>query len=211
VATEVGLPGLYSLIATVGGYDALRILVNEKNPELEGKMFVDIAADQGITPFDAMVDLVTSAGAAIKVTQAAATEADVREIMKRPWTMIASDGSLTGFEDGRGHPRSRGTFPRVLGRYVRDWQVLTLEDAVRKMTFLPASYYRLQERGLIRKGYWADITVFDPATVIDHATWREPSLFSEGIIHVLMDGKSALENGKMTGGLHGQFLPASGR
>jgi N-acyl-D-amino-acid deacylase len=79
------------------------------------------------------------------------------------------------------------------------------------MTYLPASYYRLPDRGLIREGYWADITVFDPETVIDRSTWREPSLYSEGIIHVLMDGKLALENGAMTGGLHGQFVSAAGR
>ncbi len=211
VATEEGLPGVYSVIVAAGSYDALRILVSEKHPELEGKMIVDVAAEKGVTPFEVMVDLVTEDGPATKVTLAAATETDVREIMKWPWTMIASDGSLTGFEDGRGHPRSRGTFPRVLGRYVRDWKVLTLEDAVRKMTFLSASYYRLADRGLIREGFWADITVFDPATVIDHATWHEPSLFSEGIIHVLMDGEPVLESGEMTGALHGRFLPASGR
>ena len=156
-----------------------------------------------------MADLVTEEGAATKVSLAASIESDVREIMQRPWAMIASDGSIAGLEDGRGHPRSRGTFPRVLGRYVREWGVLTLEDAIRKMTGLPADYYRFAERGLLREGYWADITVFDPETVIDRSTWREPSLFSEGIVHVLVEGEPALENAEMKGTLHGRYLRAS--
>jgi N-acyl-D-aspartate/D-glutamate deacylase len=206
-ATEDGIPGVYSVIAVVGGYDALRILVSDSHPEWQGKMFVDVADEQELSPFELMVDLVREEGAVTKVTLAAATEDDVREILKRPWTMIASDGSLTGFEDGRGHPRSRGTFPRVLGRYVRELGVITLEDAVRKMTSLPAAYYRLGRRGLLREGNWADITVFDPETVIDRSTWREPSLYSEGIIHVLVEGVPVLENGRMTGALPGRFMP----
>lgn len=208
VATEVGVPGVYSAIATAAeGYDALRIVVSDKFPELEGKMLVDIAEERGVAPFQVMVDLLNAEGAATKLTLAAAIEDEVREIMQRPWAMIASDGSITGFEHGRGHPRSRGTFPRVLGRYVRDWGVLTLEDAIRKMTWLPASYYRFANRGLLREGFWADITIFDPETVTDRSTWREPSLFSEGIVHVLVNGKPVLTDGQMTGALPGQFLP----
>ena len=210
VATEEGVPGVYSVIATAAeGYDALRIVASDRNPALEDRMIIDIAAERGVSPFELMVDLVTEEGAAIKVSLAASVESDVREIMRRPWAMIASDGSITGLEDGRGHPRSRGTFPRVLGRYVREWGVLTLEDAIRKMTGLPADYYRFAERGLLREGYWADITVFDPETVIDRSTWREPSLFSEGIVHVLVEGEPALENGAMTGALDGRYVRAS--
>ena len=207
IATEVGVPGLFSIVANAAeGYDTVRIVASERYPELEGRMLVDIAAERGVLPFDALVDLVTEEGATTKVTLSAATEEDVREIMKRPWAMIASDGSITGLEDGRGHPRSRGTFPRVLGRYVREWNVLTLEDAIRKMTHLPADYYHLAERGLIREGYGADITIFDPDTVIDRATWREPSKYSEGIVHVLVDGVSVLRDRQMTGALPGKFL-----
>jgi N-acyl-D-aspartate/D-glutamate deacylase len=211
VATEQPPPGVFSAVGSVGGYDALRILVSEKQPQLEGRLLVDIAAERKISPFELMADLVTEEGERIKVTPAAATEDDVREIMQRPWTMIASDGNLTGLEDGRGHPRSRGTFPRVLGRYVREWKVLTLEDAIRKMTSLPAGYYRLGQRGLIREGYWADLTVFDPETVIDRSTWRAPERYSEGIIHVLMEGEPVLENGRMTGAFRGRFLPRADR
>ena len=208
IATEVGIPGVYSVIATSAeGYDTLRIVASEKFPELEAKMLVDIADSRGQLPFQVMVDLLNGEGSATKVTLAAAVEDDVREILQRPWTMIASDGFITGFENGRGHPRSRGTFPRVLGRYVREWGVLTLEDAVRKMTWLPASYYRFADRGLLREGFWADITIFDPDTVIDRSTWREPALFSEGIIHVLVNGEAVLADGRMTGALPGRFLP----
>lgn len=208
VATEVGVPGVYSAIATAAeGYDALRIVVSDKFPELEGKMLIDIAEERGVPPFQVMVDLLNAEGAVTKVSLAAAIEDEVREIMRRPWAMIASDGSITGFEHGRGHPRSRGTFPRVLGRYVREWNVVTLEDAIYKMTWLPASYYRIAERGLLREGFRADITVFDPDTVIDRSTWREPTLFSEGIVHVLVDGTPALKDGQMTGALAGTFVP----
>ncbi|MEJ8569263.1 amidohydrolase family protein [Wenzhouxiangellaceae bacterium CH-27] len=208
VATEVGIPGVYSVIAFAAeGYDTLRIVASEPFPELEGQMILDIAARRGQPPFDVMADLLFAAGPEIKVTLAAAVEDDIREILRRPWTMIASDGSNTGFDNGRGHPRSRGTFPRVLGRYVREWGVLTLEDAIRKMTWLPASYYRFAERGLLREGFRADITVFDPDTVIDRSTWQEPARYSEGVIHVLVNGEPVLSDGHMTGALPGEFLP----
>ncbi len=206
-ATEKGLPGVFSWVVAAGGkYDSFRIVASEKHPELMGKMIVDIADEREVSPFQLLVDLVAAGGAMTKITLAACSEEDVRHIMRRSWTMIASDGSITGLDHGQGHPRSRGTFPRVLGRYVREWKILTLEDAVRKMTSLPAAYYRLADRGFIREGYRADVTVFDPDTVIDRSTWSEPGLFSEGIVHVLLNGELALENGEMTGGCHGQLL-----
>ena len=120
--------------------------------------------------------------------------------------MVASDGAVQGFEDGGGHPRSRGTFPRVLGRYVREWNVLSLEDAIAKMTSKPAAFLELSDRGVLEEGRIADVTVFDPATIIDNATWKEPALFSTGVIHVLVNGELALENGEMTGEAHGQLV-----
>ena len=92
---------------------------------------------------------------------------------------------------------------------MREWGVLTLEDAVRKMTSLPANYLRLADRGVIDEGLVADITIFDPANVIDRSTWAQPSLFSEGIVHVLVNGGFALRDGEMTGETHGRFLPLS--
>jgi N-acyl-D-aspartate/D-glutamate deacylase len=208
-ATEHGLPGVYSWVQTVG-YDSFRIVVSDKYPGYIGMLVTEIAAQEGTDPFSVVAKLVIEEGSKTKITLGACSEDDVRDIMTRPWTMIASDGTITGFEDGGGHPRSRGTFTRVLGRYVREWNVLSLEEAVKKMTSMSAAFLQIPDRGILREGNWADITVFDPETVIDRATWKEPALFSEGIVHVLVNGRLALENGDMTGETNGAFLSFSG-
>jgi N-acyl-D-aspartate/D-glutamate deacylase len=204
-ATEEGLPGVYSWVQTVG-YDSFRIVVSDAHPEYVGKLVTEAAVEEGVDPFSLVAKLVTEEGSTAKITLGACSEDDVRDIMTRPWTMIASDGTITGFEEGGGHPRSRGTFTRVLGRYVREWKVLRLEEAVKKMTSMPAAFLQLPDRGILRESYHADITVFDPETVIDRSTWREPALFSEGIMHVLVNGRLALENGEMTGETAGTLL-----
>jgi N-acyl-D-aspartate/D-glutamate deacylase len=209
-ATEEGLPGVYSWVQTVG-YDSFRIVVSDKHPEYVGMLVTEAAAQEGVDPFSLVARLVIEERSAVKITLGACSEDDVRDIMTRPWTMIASDGGITGFEEGGGHPRSRGTFTRVLGRYVREWNVLSLEEAVKKMTSMSAAFLKLPDRGILRENYWADITVFNPETVIDRSTWKEPALFSEGIVHVLVNGRLALENGKMTGETSGAFLRFSGK
>jgi N-acyl-D-aspartate/D-glutamate deacylase len=208
-ATEEGLPGVYSWVQTVG-YDSFRIVVSDKHPEYVGMLVTEAAAQEGVDPFSLVAKLVIEEGSEVKITLGACSEDDVRDIMTRPWTIIGSGGGITGFGDGGGHPRSRGTLTRVLGRYVREWNVLSLEEAVKKMTSMSAAFLRLPDRGILRENYWADMTVFDPDTVIDRSTWKEPALFSEGIVHVLVDGRLALENGKMTGETNGAFLRFSG-
>ena len=204
-ATEHGLPGVYSWVETVG-YDSFRIVVSESSPEYIGKLVSEAADEAGVDPFSLVVSLVLEEGPTAKITLGACSEDDVRDILTRPWTMVASDGAVTGFEDQGGHPRSRGTFPRVLGRYVREWNVLTLEEAVEKMTSKPAAFLGLRDRGTLAEGNVADITVFDPATIIDNSTWKEPSLLSTGVVHVLVNGQFALEDGAMTGETHGVFV-----
>ena len=203
--TENPPTGLYSWVDAVG-YGSFRIVVTDR-AEYRDRMVVDVAAELGLEPFDVIADLIVEEGGLPKITLGAIQEEDVRILMKQPWVMVASDGSITGFEAGQGHPRYRGTFPRVLGRYVREWGVLELEDAVRKMTSLPAEYLRLADRGLVQLGNAADLTVFDPDSIIDRSTWAEPSLFSEGVVHVLVNGGFALRDGEMTGETHGVFLP----
>ncbi len=203
-STETPPDGVYSWVDTVG-YVSFRIVVTQREDWLE-RMVTDVAESEGISPFDVLAQLVELDGPRAKVTLGAIQEEDVRLVMQQRWAMIASDGALTGFEGGGGHPRHRGTFPRVLGRYVREWQVLTLEDAVRKMTSLPADYLQLEDRGRLAEGQWADITVFDAATIIDHATWEEPSLYSEGVVHVLLEGNFALRDEELTGELLGRDL-----
>jgi N-acyl-D-aspartate/D-glutamate deacylase len=134
-------------------------------------------------------------------------EGDVRRIMQHPQTMIASDGRLTRPGDGVPHPRAYGTFPRVLGEYVREQQVLTLETAVHKMTGLPAARMGLTgQRGCLAVGCFADIAIFDAATVGSSATFTEPHRYAEGIPFVLVNGVLVVERGEFTASRPGRAL-----
>jgi dihydroorotase/N-acyl-D-amino-acid deacylase len=140
-------------------------------------------------------------------------EADVRRIMQHPQTMIASDGRLSRPGDGHPHPRAYGTFPRVLGHYVREERVLTLEQAVHKMTGMPAARLGLDGRGTLVPGAFADIVVFDPATVSDRATFAAPHQYPVGIDYVMVNGTLAVDGGRYTDVRAGRVLrrPARGR
>jgi N-acyl-D-amino-acid deacylase len=133
-------------------------------------------------------------------------ENDVRRIMRHPQTMIASDGRLIFPDEGQPHPRAYGTFPRVLGRYVRDAQVLTLEIAVRKMTTMPADRLGIRDRGRIAEGCYADLVVFNPATIIDRATYQTPHQYPAGVDYVVVNGAITVENGHMTRMRAGRLL-----
>jgi dihydroorotase/N-acyl-D-amino-acid deacylase len=122
-------------------------------------------------------------------------EGDVESIMRHPMTAIASDGRLVQPGEGQPHPRWYGTFPRVLGEYVRERGVLTLEDAVRKMTSLPADHMGMSERGVLSEGMIADIVVFDPETVVDRSTFQDPHQYPEGIDFVIINGIVAVDDG----------------
>jgi N-acyl-D-aspartate/D-glutamate deacylase len=140
----------------------------------------------------------------------AISEDDVERIMRFPFTMIASDGGVQVFGEAAPHPRSYGTFARVLGVYVRERHVLTLEDAVRRMSSLPATRLKLFDRGLIRPGMKADIAVFDAGTIIDKSQFEKPHQYAEGVRHVLVNGKAVMADGKMTGELSGAVLRGPG-
>src|SRR5262249_10050325 len=139
----------------------------------------------------------------------AISEDDIVRILKHPATMIASDGEVTVFGLANPHPRSYGTFARVLGVYVREKRGLTLEDAIRKMPASPAARLRLTDRGVLRPGMKADIAVFDPATVRDTATFEKPHSYAEGFSVVMVNGKVAFENGAMTSERPGLVLRAA--
>ena len=123
-------------------------------------------------------------------------DADVERIMKHPQTMIASDGRLAKPGDGHPHPRWYGTFPRVLGVYVRDKKILPLEVAIQKMTMMPADRLGLQDRGRIKENTFADVVIFNPATVKDKATFQEPHQYPEGIDYVFVNGQLAVDDGE---------------
>ncbi|MEW2921783.1 D-aminoacylase [Muricauda sp. ANG21] len=192
---------VFNILNDRGGSDLDRIQFAkvEWQPELEGKTLKYWAEQKGLEPtVENGADLVIEAqlnGGASCVFHAMAEE-DVTRIMQHPQTMIGSDGRLV--EPGMGHPHPRwyGTFPRVLGHYVRERKTLELTEAIRKMTLLPAQSLNLRDRGLIKEGMRADITIFNPETIIDKATFEKPHQYPEGIDFVIVNGFFAVDNGE---------------
>jgi N-acyl-D-aspartate/D-glutamate deacylase len=140
------------------------------------------------------------------------SEKDMRLALQDPFLSFDSDGTAVSPEfGGQPHPRYYGTFPRVLGRYVREQHVIGLEEAVRKMTSLPAQRMGIMDRGILRVGMWADVVVFDPEKVTDKATFDQPHQFPEGISHVIVNGATVIRNGEHTGAKPGKALFGPGR
>lgn len=180
----------------------------------EGMNFVEIGKAMGKDPRDAAIDLVIADKAESSVIISIMRESDVVEAMKTPWVSFdtdsgarATDGPLS---ESKSHPRAWGTFTRVLGKYVREDHVLTLEEAVRKMTSQAAIRVGLTDRGLLRPGMAADVVVFDPASVKDLATFAQPNQYSAGVTHVFVNGKAVVENGVITSARPGQALRGPG-
>lgn len=161
------------------------------------------------TEADLIMDLVDKGGAQMVFHKM--SETDVEKILRYPNTMIASDAGVIKFGRNVPHPRGYGTNARVLGRYVRERKVIPLEDAIRRMTSLPAQRFKLDDRGLIRVGYAADILIFDENTITDKATFEKPHAYSEGISYVLVNGEMVVENGKHTGKRSGTVLYGKGK
>jgi N-acyl-D-amino-acid deacylase len=203
--TEEGLPDRVSWVAK-GGWVNFSIMASRKHPGLVGRMFCDLAAEQGRKEFDIAADLYAEERDDVTISLSTMSEDDVVKALRQPWTMIGTDGSVVAKGETSVHPRSFGTFPRVLRKYVREEGLLGLEDAVRKMTSLPASLLRLADRGLIKPGFKADLVIFDPGAVGDEATFDAPTRPSVGISHVLVNGKISLENGRVTDASHGIVL-----
>jgi N-acyl-D-aspartate/D-glutamate deacylase len=194
-----------------GGGDLARIQLARVGfrPEWNGRTFADIARERGRQPaVDFAVELaieIQGNGGASGVWHVV-DEADVRRIMQYAHTMISSDGGIGVPGEGHPHPRNYGAFARVLARYVREDSVLTLQEAIRKMTSLPASRIQQRERGSLAEGAFADIAVFDPATITDHATFTDPHRFATGVWHVLINGVPVLLDGSLTGEKPGRVL-----
>jgi dihydroorotase/N-acyl-D-amino-acid deacylase len=178
-------------------------------PELEGKTLEDWAREKGLEPTVengaklAIEAEVKGGGSAI---YHAISAEDVDRIMQHPKTMIASDGRLVAPGEGHPHPRSYGTFPRVLGHYVRERGLITLEEAIHKMTMMPAMRLGLLRRGRIKVGGYADLVLFDPATVADKATFEQPHQYPEGIPYVMVNGQWAVEKGEFLSTRSGRVL-----
>jgi N-acyl-D-aspartate/D-glutamate deacylase len=206
-----GLPGWYDHFTAVGG-DWQRMLVSGKGA-YEGLTMDRVLATRKGRPtddLDALFDILIEQGGSVPTVYAHHTEKDMRLALVQPWCSIGSDGSALAAEGplrrGNPHPRSFGTFPRVLGTYVRELKVLRLEDAVRKMTSLNAAKLGLPDRGLLRAGNFADLTLFDPDRVADRATYEKPFQYPDGIAYVVVNGKLVIDQEKHTGARPGRAL-----
>jgi N-acyl-D-amino-acid deacylase len=199
----------------IPGPEAVMIGVVE-NPKMlpfQGKRLSEIAKQWNKDPIDALFDfLIDDPYAGVAVF--GMSQPDVTLALQQPWVAIDNDSSGTSPEGILGqehpHPRAYGTFPRILRKYVREDKVLTLEDAIRKMSALPSQRLRLTDRGVLKAGMWADVVVFDPATVRDLATFDNPNQLSEGMDYVLVNGVPVIDQGKMTGALPGKVLRGAG-
>ena len=193
------------------------LLASVRNPELkqfEGKTVADVAKAWKKSPEDTLLDFVLADNAQTGAIYFMASEDDLKTGLSQPWTSIGLDCnelSLDGptFEPHT-HPRCFGSMPRFLGRYVRDEHLLPLETAIRKITSLPAEREHLQSRGLLKPGYFADVTIFDPTKIIDHATYTNPAQLSEGVDFTIVNGQIEFEGGKTTGVTAGHFLRGRG-
>lgn len=213
-----GSPGWWNIVEASGGWQNI-VLVNAQNPDnakYEQHSIADVAKDLHKDPADAAFDLVGQAktGRVLAIYHMM-SEQDIEAALKFPWTSIGSDAgtALTpGGDDAIGlpHPRSYGNFPRVIARYVRDKHVLTLEDAIRKMTSWPATRMRIADRGVIREGMWADAVVFDYDKIQDRSTYEHPDVTPDGIDYVLVNGQVVIDHGKHTGARPGKIIYGPG-
>jgi N-acyl-D-aspartate/D-glutamate deacylase len=206
-----GIPGWYDHFTAVGG-DWGRMLVSGKGA-YEGLTMDRVIAGRKDRPpddLDVLFDVLIEEGGSVPTVYAHHTEKDMQLALVQPWCSIGSDGSALSVEGplrrGNPHPRSFGTFPRVLGVYVRELKVLRLEDAVRKMTSLNAAKLGIRDRGLLRAGHFADLTLFDPDRVTDHATYDKPFQYPDGIPYVIVNGKVVIDQGKHTGARPGRAV-----
>ena len=184
-----------------GPWDRIVVSLCRGRPAAEGRSIRDLAYAARTSPAEVVLDLLHDGGLDTGMVVFCLSETDVETVLRHPLTMVGSDGEALPFDRpaaiGRPHPRSFGTFPRMLGEYVRERAVLGLEDAVRKMTSLPASRLGLRDRGVIAEGAWADLTVFDPATVADAATYGRPAVPPRGVAHVVVNGEPVVEHGEL--------------
>ena len=208
-----GLPNWYNhYLATGDGWGGmiLVMLKHERNKPFQGKRMSELIAARGGHPADVLFDVLLEEGGSVPTVFFHHSEPDMQLIMKQPWTSIGSDGSAVSPDGPTGrthpHPRYYGTFPRVLGRYVRELKVITLAEAVKKMTSMNADKLGIADRGRLKEGLAADVTVFDQERVIDRATFEQPHQFPVGIKYVIVNGVVTVDNGQHTGALAGRVL-----
>ena len=214
---ESGSPGWWNIVEAAGGWEGI-VLVNARNPanaKHETKTIAQIAREAGRDPADVAWDLVAQGQGRVMAIYHMMSERDIETALRFPWTSIGSDAGAVaqvGVPDATGlpHPRSFGNHVRVIARYVKEKKTLTLEEAVRKMTSWPATRMRLADRGVIRVGAWADVTIFDLDALDDRASYERPTQFPTGIDWVLVNGVVVIDRGRHTGAKPGHVLRGQG-
>jgi N-acyl-D-aspartate/D-glutamate deacylase len=194
-------------LARRGGAALFQISNHDADTSLEGRNLAELAAERNLAPVDLALALLDKGGAGLVSFNM--SEEDIAHIMQKDYVMTCSDGGLVAPGDGRPHPRYYGTFPRKIGRYVRDRGVVGLAHAIRSMTSLPATIFGLEGRGILREGAVADVVVFDFDRIAERATYGDPHQLSEGVVHVLVNGTAAVRDGKPTSTLAGEVLRPS--
>lgn len=187
---------------------------NEKLRGLTGKSLATVAEQRGKTPGETVVDLIYEDDSRIQVVYFSMDEENIKKKLKLPYMAICSDAGSYATEgvflEFSTHPRAYGSFARLLGKYVREEQVISLEEAIKRLTSLPAENLKLKKRGLLKPGYYADLTVFDPDKIQDNATFEKPHQYATGMIHVFVNGVQVLDNGEHTGALPGRVVRGPG-
>jgi len=208
--------GWESLYQAAGGPDKV-ILIAFKNAKLKpltGKTLAEVCAMRGTSPEETMIDLVIEDDSRVGAAYFVMNEENIRRNIKWPWTAVGSDEASLApegvFLESNPHPRAYGCFARFLAKYVRDEKVITLTDGIRRLTGLPAQQLRLKDRGRLAQGFMADVVVFDPAKIQDHATFANPHQYSTGVSHVLVNGVQVLRDGEHTGAKPGRFVHGPG-
>jgi N-acyl-D-amino-acid deacylase len=208
--------GWENLYHAAGGADGL-ILLGFRNDDLKpltGKTLAEVAALRGTSPEETIIDLVIEDDSRVGTAYFIMSEDNVRAKIRQPWMAFGSDAESLApegeFLKSNTHPRAYGNFARLLGKYVREEQVITLPEAIRRLTALPADNLKLDGRGRLRAGNFADVAVFDPDTIIDHATYAEPHRYATGMQHVVVNGVPVLREGEHTGAMPGRFVRGPG-
>jgi N-acyl-D-amino-acid deacylase len=191
-------------LARRGGADRIQFRYHDADQSIEGRTLAAVAAERGLEPVDLAIQLVQAGSAGIVSFNM--SDADVEHLMRQPWMMTSSDGDLVPMGYGVPHPRIYGAFPRKIRMYVVEKGLIDLADAVRTMTTLPATVFRIPNRGALRIGAAADIVVFDMERLGDRATYADPHQLSEGMVYVLVNGQVAMDGGTFTTVRAGQVL-----
>jgi N-acyl-D-aspartate/D-glutamate deacylase len=191
-------------LARRGGADRIQFRRYRPNPSIEGRLLSDVAAERGEHPIETAIDLIKRGS--VSIVSYNMHDDDVETLMVQPWTMTSSDGGLVAKDDGVPHPRTYGAFARKIRLYVNEKETVGLAHAIRSMTSLPAAVFGMPNRGVLREGAIADLVVFDLNAVRDVAEYTDPHHYSEGMVHVMVNGVPVIAEGAFIGARPGRVL-----